>query len=595
MTEEQDSASVEELPPFSFLKKPIKNIYATSVISSILNKTSPDKKPPAKATFNNIDYDEQIRAPRMSGVNHYTYEPESPRPFTDRKNLTLGLSRSTSHELVLMLAQKNDTNGDDETAATSTEQTSQYLPATADLNQSTRRNLEPVKPRSGMIINAVLTYASNRYFELDEGKVVGGRVYGDTEICDLSTGNETRVNGNGNGNGNGQATHGVGANNENNMKRSDGSDTSMNRSYVGAMKGSDVLSKLDTGSDCLDNTVLLDRLDRLDRLEHTKLMRAMHNLNSNTMTTERTEVKDEVGGRVRSPTMGAKGPGVQQVYNLKKPLCTPAVLRPTNDEDEMDMDHSLELEVLTPMVQIDKYPFQLPDSYDQYTQQEPTHNHWMPNNLLDHCMKCFEVFGNFFTPQRKRRHHCRFCGMLFCQDCLHKSKEMHYFQVTTPEESTTGQNGTSDSQTTTSTRRAYSGSSNASHASSTTSTIKSGLLDDAVGGVMMDSKARFVVPLFPNLVGGAGVLMLHPRFKQCKTCKTCGANYQRLVNAINQRLRASEESEAPYVFIENPYTSTTYVGTLVHSSVNRADKNPQEERRASLVNNVPSDWTWSSF
>lgn len=558
MREEQDGAPVEEvLPPFSFLKKPIKSIFAPSAISSILNKTSPDKKPQAKATFNNINYDEQIRAPRMLGVTHYTYEPESPRPFTDRKSLTL--SSSTSHELVLMSAQNPDAH-EDETAATSTAQTSQYLPATADLNQPTRRNLEPVKPATGLITSAVLTYVSNQYFDQFQ---------------------QTKVNDN-------QLNHNV----HRKVTRSE-SHQSYNRDNEEKENGKmhkigkigEKMPKLDASSNSLENTVVVDRL---------KLMRAIHNLNCNTMTAERIDTKDELGGRVRTPTMSAKGPGVQQVYDLKKPLCTPAVLRPPpsndDDDDEMDIDQSLEPEGLTGMVQIGKYPFQIPDSDDHCSQQEPTHEHWMPNNSLDHCMKCFGVFGNFFTPQRKRRHHCRFCGMLFCQDCLYKCKEMHYFQVTMPEESYP-QNSNVEGMSQSTARRAYSGSSNGS---STISNIVSGLLDDPVTGVMMDSKARFVVPLFPNLVGGTGTLMLHPRFKQCKTCKTCGSNYQRLVSTINQRLRANEDSEAPYVFIDNPYTSATYVGAHVNSRISRND-NLREEKRTSLVNNVPSDWTWSSF
>lgn len=564
MREEPDGAPVEEvLPPFSFLKKPIKSIFAPSAISSILNKTSPDKKPQAKATFNNINYDEQIRAPRMLGVTHYTYEPESPRPFTDRKSLTL--SSSTSHELVLMLAQNPETHEDD-TAATSTAQTSQYLPATADLNQPTRRNLEPVKP-AGLITNAVLTYVSNQYFDH----------YQPTEINDnpLNRNVHRKVT-----RGDSHTSHSGGGEEMENGKINKNGKTG---EYG---KIGENMPRLDASSNSLENTVLVDRL---------KLMRAIHNLNSNTMTAERIDTKDELGGRVRTPTMSAKGPGVQQVYDLKKPLCTPAVLRPPNsnedEDDEMDVDQSLELECLTVMVQIGKYPFQMPDSDDQYSQQEPTHEHWMPNNSLDHCMKCFGVFGNFFTPQRKRRHHCRFCGMLFCQDCLYKSKEMHYFQVMLPEEPSP-QNSNVEGMPQSTSRRAYSGS---SHGSSTTSNIVSGLLDDTVTGVMMDSKARFVVPLFPNLVGGTGTLMLHPRFKQCKTCKTCGSNYQRLVSAINQRLRANEDSEAPYVFIDNPYTSATYVGAHVHSRINRIDRNLREEKRPSLVNNVPSDWTWSSF
>lgn len=540
MPEELDAAATEELPPFSFLKKPIKSVFATSVISSILNKTSPDKKPALKPTFNNINYDEQIRAPRMSVASHYTYKPESPRPFTDRKSLTL--SRSTSHELILMLAHHKtpaEETGND-TAATSAEPQSQYLPATADLNQSTRRGLEPLKPRTGLITNAVLTYATNNYFELpakfpDKNDVFSGDA-------------------------------GAPTSNTQNMETSE---------------------VMDVSSDHLDTTVLLDRL---------KLLRAIDNLNSNTTTAERADLaKDEmhVGGRIRSPAMGAKGPGVQQVYNLKKPLCTPAVLRP-NDDNEMDeIEQSLELEALTPIVQFANYPFEASDPGNNFVQQEPTHVHWMPNNSSDHCMKCFEMFGTFFNPQRRRRHHCRFCGMLFCHDCLYESKEMHYFKISLPEgNAVLSQDGSSNDSSSVS-RRAYSGSSNTS-----ATTTASSLLEDTATGVMMDFKARFVVPLFRNLVkDGEGTQILRPQFKQCKVCKTCGSNYQKLVTVINLRSRGTEDLDAPYLFIENPYRSTSLVRpSALHPILSRSQENVRDpERNGSLTTNVPSDWTWSSF
>lgn len=505
MPEELDAAAPEELPPFSFSKKPIKSHFATSVISSILNKTSPDKKPATKPTFNNINYDEQIRAPRMSVANHYTYKPESPRPFTDRKLLTS--SRLTSHDLILNLKAGNE-HSEPETAATSAEPAAQYLPATADLNQPTRRSLEPLKLRTGLITNAVLTYATNNFL----------------------------------------------------------------------MSPQEPVQEMKVGSHDSDETVLLDRL---------KLLRALDNLNSNTTTEEKNSeilnldrLQNEnhglpIGGRVRSP-MSIKGPGVQQVYNLKKPLCTPAVLRPNDDTEMEEIDQSSELEALTPMVQIGNYPFEASEMMGGSTYQEPTHNHWMPNNSSDHCMKCFEIFGNFFIPQRKRRHHCRFCGMLFCQECLYESKEMHYFKILQPE---------TDEQT--NSKRAYSGSSN----TSSTTTASSLLEDNSATGVMMDFKARFVVPLFRNLVkDGEQTQIPRPQFKQCKVCKTCGQNYQKLVTVINLRSRGTDDLDLPYLFIENPYRSTS---TRPAQSISRPEY--KEERNGSLTTNVPSDWTWSSF
>lgn len=554
MPEELDAAP-EELPPFSFLKKPIKNVFTASMISSTLNKSSGDKKPLLKPSLNNINYDEQIRAPRMSVANHYTYKPESPQPFTDRKSLTL--SRSTSHELVLMLAQQKteSTEVENDTAATSAEQTSQYLPATADINQPTRRNLEPLKPRLGLISSAILTYANNNYFEqLNRRKLR-------TE----SLGNGVRPTTSGSKSQTSLRDH-----------SEDNTDLLINKD-------------LDMCSEYLDTTVLLEKL---------KLMRALDNLNTNTTTTERMEsMKDDVqvGGRIRSPTMNAKGPGVQQVYNLKKPLCTPAVLRPMSkqgDEEMDDVDYSLGLEALSLLTQMPSCPFQVPDPGDELWQQEPTHEHWQPNNSTDHCMKCFGVFGSFFNPQKKRRHHCRFCGVLFCHDCLYKTKEMHYFEVAAPDEYPLSQSN--GDRALSISRRAYSGSSNAS---STTSALS--LLEDTVTGVMMDSQARLVVPLFRNMAKeGASVLTLRERFKQCKVCRNCGHNYQKFVLVMNQRPRDADTLSALYVFVENPYMGSPMAGqAALTTSLSRTDQHPQvQERRASsLTSNVPSDWTWSSF
>lgn len=557
MAEELDAAPSVDLPPFSFLKKPIKSVFATSVISSTLNKSFPDKKPALKPTLNNINYDEQIRAPRMSLASHYTYKPESPRPFTDRKSLTL--SRSTSHELVIVLAQQKSEPSDieSETGAINAEQTSQYIPATADLNQPTRRNLEQLKPRLGLITSAILTYTTNNYFEQPHKFVPRSETHGHI------------------------------------LKPNQSVTRSRNASEDQGQNGHDVPShrNLDVGSDILDSTVLLDRL---------KLLRAIDNLNSNTTTAERMEFAKNVhqfGGRMRSSTMSAKGPGVQQVYNLKKPLCTPAVLRPISkdDDEEMDeVDRGLELESLTPMVLMTNCPFQVPESSDECSQQEPTHEHWQPNNSTDHCMKCFEVFGNFFSPQKKRRHHCRFCGMLFCDDCLYKRKEMHYFKMALPEDNDLVT--ASGDHVSAASRRAYSGSSNTSP---TASTISSSLLEETVSGVMIDSKARLVVPLFQNLSReGANTLLLQSRFKQCKICKTCGHNYRRLVTTMNQRLRNSDDFAALYVFIENPYLATSLSApSVLHAPMSRREENPRapERRASSLATNVQSDWTWSSF
>ena len=37
---------------------------------------------------------------------------------------------------------------------------------------------------------------------------------------------------------------------------------------------------------------------------------------------------------------------------------------------------------------------------------------WIPNETLNHCIVCNKFFGMF-----RRKHHCRQCGILVCQDC----------------------------------------------------------------------------------------------------------------------------------------------------------------------------------
>lgn len=417
-----DSVDPEGLPPFSFSKKPIRSFMPTLLFSLILKLTSPDKRPVHKPSLNNINYDEQIRAPRMSAASHYTYTPEAPRPFAEK-------SRPLLSESIAPLPAPEPLGA-------------AYRPAIVDLRPA-RRSLEPLR---GLIPNLMLG----------------------AELAAL--------------------------------------------------------------------------------LEQLKLLRAIDNLSSNTTSAERTENDPDStheGEQELEPAPASRtgtrvfadGP-LQQVYDLKKPLCMPAVLRPSADEpDAVSVD-----DVMGAVLAVGLPETQL--LAGQTEPVEPTHEHWKPDSSTDHCMKCFEVFGSFFVP-RRRRHHCRFCGMLFCQSCLYKGQEATYDTV--PGKGL---------------RRADSSLLTASH--------------DEHGGVLMDARARLAVPLLRNLDPEAS----HP-YKACKACKSCGQNYQRLVVVLNQ---TRTDVTSPYVFIDNPYLAPT-------APVVRLDK---PERRLS-TNNVPSDWTWSSF
>ncbi|AOA61403.1 hypothetical protein PP7435_CHR1-0548 [Komagataella phaffii CBS 7435] len=46
----------------------------------------------------------------------------------------------------------------------------------------------------------------------------------------------------------------------------------------------------------------------------------------------------------------------------------------------------------------------------------PTKRHWKPDNSRFNCFRCGRFF-HFLTNSR-RKHHCRYCGEIFCSDCL---------------------------------------------------------------------------------------------------------------------------------------------------------------------------------
>lgn len=511
MTENVDA----ELPPFSFRKHPIKNMYSQLAILTILHTAVLakllDQKPESKGdkpSLNNINYDEQIRAPRMSAANHYTYTSASPVPFTDGTHTTM-----LSRELLKMDTETEMDPPQEETPASSADQ---YLPATADITQPTRRSLEPH------------VYYGSRDSPSDDasaGSLEPDRLTLLRAIDNLAS---------------------------NTMS----AERPLERSLDGA---DDDSGHVTTPTN--NNTTDIDRTHGTSPENESTLQNGL-----------------PLGGRARAPR---GGPGVQQVYHLKKPLCTPAVLRPISDEPDTE----------TPL---ETLPFEIPDAGDDAAPQEPTHSHWQPNSSTDHCMKCFEVFGNFFSPVKRRRHHCRFCGQLFCQSCFYQSPEMHYLEVpSTPEHvsdqsddespakmksgrKSSGLSEQSDKSRSDRVSNLSRVSDRSKHGLGRTYSLSSSSSTDDLAGVMMDSRARLVVPLFRNGPGD-----LRSRFKLCKLCKSCGYNYQRLVTAMNQLC----DVESPYVFVENPYV----LGQ--RKPVDRRSSVP--ERRHLLV--TSGDWMWSSF
>ncbi|KAJ5079924.1 zinc finger fyve domain-containing protein [Anaeramoeba ignava] len=52
---------------------------------------------------------------------------------------------------------------------------------------------------------------------------------------------------------------------------------------------------------------------------------------------------------------------------------------------------------------------------------------WLPDDSLQNCLICSSVFTT-----TKRRHHCRFCGLLICSSCTSKSLDFNLGKTTQP-------------------------------------------------------------------------------------------------------------------------------------------------------------------
>lgn len=590
------AAAAVDLPPFLFLKKPVM-MHSTghSAISEILpastglrnqqssgapaasNDAEMSRCASVAAPFNDIDYDEQIRAPRMN----YTYS-----------NARGALATATGHK---DSCDSKETVAVTPAAASPTSEAKQhYEPATFDLTQLTRRPLAPNADVTEAVTTAILDYTTNNYIY---ERNLGPRKVVRTESRDKAP--------------------------------------SIQRQPTG------------------------------QSAESHKLSKALENLNNNAMSRERQPGSSAgaaatAPGRIKNRTSNLvtphhlshrNGTELQQVYELKKPLCMPAVLRPiatsgapmlSTSRPQTPADEAAEApgsgsggdSPSTPHLQIRAYPF--PSTAPPLTPtagagdsltaikvshvqpREPTHEHWKPNNYASHCMRCFDPFGGFFTPQRKRRHHCRFCGLIFCFDCLWQNDN-----DSTAEEASAGTaaggnvalNRLSRSDSAGSIVGSGNGSSLGSSLggklfTSASNPLLSGLTStESVGGVLLDSEANFVVPI--NLVILKTGLSLHlgEYFKFCKVCKECGNNYQGLLVEWNAA-GCPPDKTGPFVFVENPFlhqnkSQNESRQKLIErgrqmSGIQEADL-PDDSKANfdvlpnSKVTNVPSDWSWSSF
>lgn len=459
---------MDSLPPFLFSKRPIKQCPSSShsAISDIIpnNSKSTSLTNGLSTTGNNIgkknfshnvDYDEQIRAPRMSQISLTSYDKRN--SYDKRSSLGKDSLNST------------------ETTATSISNSPKedkvYLPAKFDLSQPTRRFSTCSK---NSVSDDILSYTTDNYI-YERNKVIEPRA---SEV------------------------------------------------------GSEVAQT------------------------QQELLKALENLNNNVTSQERegNRIKNRIQPNQRH-YIDLNGSNLKQVYELKKPLIIPAVLRPTISNDDCltpspssneDLDSPTGMKIKAfPLPRIDSSLETSTITTSSCELIEPTHQHWKPNSFTNHCMKCLGTFNNFFHPQRKRRHHCRFCGYIFCNDCLYKS-------VLYPP---------SDQD------------------------------DDYISGVMMDSMARLVIPIFKLIKNEE-----YNRFKFCKICKDCGGNYSLLLN----HLKNLNETSSIY-FIENPYLKKFLQQQQEEQQLQlqkqqkQLSPKPDIDRRHSSIGQVPNDWTWSSF
>lgn len=180
--------------------------------------------------------------------------------------------------------------------------------------------------------------------------------------------------------------------------------------------------------------------------------------------------------------------------------------------------------------------------------QEPTHRHWQPNlRANNHCMRCLRSFRNalvsricsWFDASRLAaggKHHCRFCGVIVCRDCLAQSEE----------------------------------SQPGSH-----------------GAIVLDQNARFVVPMHTRELENP--LSNPHNFRLFKVCKHCSQMYNHVLNVLNEQAaaRAPDATTGSFVFIENPHLSTD----ALDAASRHVSPACAPQKRLSVI----EDWTWSSF
>lgn len=611
----------EELPPFSFKKKPVdqytirksrtsqSNTYDSTcpsyhsnisdIMPSISRKntvstasletstTTPTKQ---SDLYKDIDYDDQIRFPRMNNMNYYTY---------NRGKSGLNRTGSTSNASADSTSEGTEIEEERDVPVVVLEsdesQDKKYMPAAFDLSQPLRRSSLPFGKENSS--RDTITLKRTHHDDGDENVqllkeyILNNYIY------------------------------------ERNLEQ--------------AKLNKDINQYLNKDKVAPPETTVRSQHPYYQQPKSTRIK------NQCSMTCLNQKPHDNISSQNASPDDSR---GFSQLYQLKKPLSTPAVLRPMVSNstitgpvpDELaSFDYEFKGCSINPQNHNDNsiYTITSPISYAGETvvsdnevdeivpshtkaatfNVEPTRVHWKSNNFTNHCIQCFKTFGNslfslvymFFEAKdqdeianknslSRRRHHCRFCGLIYCNDCLYQSDADDSNKFKSPRYC---------------------------------STDKGVFVSN---GIVMDANARFVIPIYKNLgttsssasakssksstsVSSASPITDPNDYKLFKVCKKCSDIYKNLVIDLNRAVDEVEPTSSskllqkyPFVYIENPYVNKVmtepphdkrpivYDGKGATAKQEAAGASTPETafqayaRKNSTID-VPSDWTWSSF
>ncbi|TID17183.1 hypothetical protein CANINC_004042 [Pichia inconspicua] len=156
----------------------------------------------------------------------------------------------------------------------------------------------------------------------------------------------------------------------------------------------------------------------------------------NTQPELHSHVSFQAPERSISPFRDPMNMHVKQINDQQRPMYTPAVLRvmknDANDFSNSDfgfdvnskpserprlMKSESTTSIRSTASSIREYWNYLTGSNSPIRQEPgPSRKHWKPDSSRFNCTQCGKVF-NYLTENR-RKHHCRYCGDIFCGDCL---------------------------------------------------------------------------------------------------------------------------------------------------------------------------------